>query len=317
MYNHSLKRPEKTTARRLACERRWSQPHKAALFLTVPKVPDIKLALENGTINKSTTIIVVNDNPKICSSVRQSLGRMGFKSYHVIDGKLQDSIDQIEALNVQIDYAFLDFCGGITFALCVMLHRMRGIFADRTRIAMTICAKVRQRAFIDDYERAFGNHLPSAVTGVFATPLASSWVTDLVTGAFDTARAKYRWFDGLRLSAASCKTADIRRMERSNVVSNFVWQVAAVWGALSNYRLNFTDSHIYHEQRQGATSMGFVQFDMFQTRDDHNRWEMVKSVVGINAAHKAWTTRRDNELTPAQRAWVTRRERYGKTGIGK
>jgi len=47
---------------------------------------------------------------------------------------------------------------------------------------MTICAKVRQRAFIDDYERAFNHNLPHAVMRLFSTPLAS-WVSELIAVA--------------------------------------------------------------------------------------------------------------------------------------
>ena len=125
-YNHVIKRPEKITARNLACEYRGTK-HKVALFLTVPKVPDIKLALTCGIITKFTTIIVVNDDADICSSIRKSLGRMGFRKFHVIEDKLQQSLGQLEALNIQIDYAFLDFCGGLSFAICAMFHNMQKI----------------------------------------------------------------------------------------------------------------------------------------------------------------------------------------------
>jgi len=122
---------------------------------------------------------------------------------------------------------------------------------------------------------------------------------------------------------------NIRRMEHSNVVSNFVWQVAAVWGALasccglgrSNGIIDITDSHVYHEDRQGATSWGCLSnstSSSHPTMLDDGKQSNEQRVTGINAAHKAWKTRSTTDRSKVTKnAWITRRERYGPSGIGQ
>lgn len=288
-YDLRSRRPEKDTARNLACEYR-GKTHKVALFLTVPGIPDIRLALKNGLVGASTTIIVVNYDRGLCLKIEKNLREAGFRKFHVIDGSLENSVKYIESLGLRIDYAFLDFCGCINNGVHSMLFKMRGLFADNARIAITLCSKIRSRSFIDNYQSSFNRVLPNEIMGIFSTPLAHTWVSGLVNGYFEANSARIH-----------LPGHNIRRMARSNITSNFVWQVAAVWSALCNRELKFVDTHIYHENKQGATSMGFVQFWAKKIKDDPARFGKVevktlktKKVEDWRraAALKAWETRR-------------------------
>lgn len=264
-YDFLKSRPEKHKARMLACEYRGIT-HKSALYLTVPGIPDVKLALKNRVLNKRTKIVVVNLKDSDCCGIRRDLKRAGFQSFKVILGKFES----VDLSSYKFDYAFLDFCGNMTPKLLSAVNRIN--FVDNARVAATICSVVRVGNFVNKYRSSFDGMIPDSAMGFFDTEDRRRFLSD----AFNPNQ---------RVSNSSR--------------ANFIWQFAAFTAAL-NRNFSVTDSYFYKENGQGCRSMGFAQVKIKRGKSDS--YESIESLLPkpvsrnrSEASKKAWVTIRANK----------------------
>lgn len=254
-YDHerSNKRESKSIARAMAVDSDGLKARLVALFITVPGVPDVKEALKSGLINKKTRIIAVNHcrknknspyDKRIADQIKRDIVKLGLRCVVVDDffesfrglALIENAVDKWG----KIDYMFIDLCGLATPSFCRSLNELQSSLADKTRIALTVCTRVRQPQMIDKWKQAFGGELDSPALEILSTPTSGKWLVDM-------------------LEKSSPRKADIASKEAIRKhVDNFLWQFQAVVASFDKFVTKVYSAMKYSDM----VGMGLIVFDI-------------------------------------------------------
>lgn len=254
-YDHkrSSGRESKTIARAMAVDREGLKTRRVALFITVPGIPDIIEALKSGLINKRTLIIAVNHcrkdrrspyDKRIASQIKRDITKLGLKCV-VVNDFLESSrgLSLIEGAVKKwgkIDYMFIDLCGLATPSFCRSLNELQNSLADKTRIALTVCTRVRQPQMINKWKQVFNGELDSPALEILSTPTSGEWLVDM-------------------FEKSSPRKADIAAKEAVRKhINNFLWQFQAVVASFDKFVTKVHSAIKYGDM----VGMGLIIFDV-------------------------------------------------------
>lgn len=296
-YDHNKPRTNKNNARQIAVDSEGLSPRRVALYITVPGVPDVKDSLASGLITNSTKIIAINHcrkersspyDRKIGEQIKRDLAKLGLQ--HVLvddffesDRGLRMVADAVKQFG-KIDYAFLDLCGLATPSFCSAVNKLQNLLAEKARIAITVCTRVRRPQLITRWQEVFQGELDSPALRILSTSISSEWLGELF-GNF------------------SCTTkADIAAREKIiKHINNFLWQVQAIVASFDRYVTQVQSAMQYRD----LTSMGLVVFNVAYQDGGNQLFHYIKDAYH-NAKKPA--PKGNPSLTPGKKAWVTRRK---------
>lgn len=254
-YDHkrSNKRESKNIARKMAVDSDGLNTRLVALFITIPGVPDIKEALKSGLINKKTRIIAVNHcrenhnspyDKSIADQIKRDITKLGLKCV-IVDDFLESSrgITLIKGAVKKwgkIDYMFIDLCGLATPSFCRSLNELQDLLANKSRIAMTVCTRVRQPRIINHWKKVFDGELDSPALEILSTPTSGEWIVE----AF---------------SKSSDKKTDIFAKDAVRKhIDNFLWQFQPIVASFDKFVTKVSSAIQYRD----FVGMGLIVFDI-------------------------------------------------------
>ena len=141
-------RPEKGKARgfMMANEDNAHHEETAKFFMPAKDCHDIKEGLKSGSVKRQDFIVAVDNNEKICKSIKKFLAK-NFDNFVVVCSNVQD-VNLSEVLEGRkINFMFLDLCGLLNPDLCNWLYKSRDCFAEDCRFGLTVIAFNRASKF--------------------------------------------------------------------------------------------------------------------------------------------------------------------------
>ena len=123
---------------------------RTALFLPGRRAHCVRAALEAGTIDTMTRLVLVERDEDTAAEMRRIVRRLGFNTnpyYHV--GQISSLCLRGVLGSQGLDFAFLDFCAPLTTARADWVYNQLGpVLADNASVALTLLRTVRNCHFM-------------------------------------------------------------------------------------------------------------------------------------------------------------------------